>query len=174
VDAARNILALAPWLLTLPWLKHLDLRPVVWFFLCLLCGIAAPVLVWKVVYRALSLPYRDWEIASWHAGRARAVRGLGAVVLVDPSGGPAIVRGTGEARWRATVRWAWSGVCAGFVALVAADLALGDRTVPDWPQDLWLLAVTVVAVGHLLGELVLDRRHRRRLADPHEHREPAQ
>jgi hypothetical protein len=161
VDAIRALLALVPWFLALPWLKHLDLRPVVWFFLCLFCGLAAaPVLAWKVTYRALSLPYRDWPIEYWHVRLSRAVRESHAVVLVDKGDTLLTVRGRREAAWRSVLKWAWASVLLGFVLLAGAEIfsPIGPN---DWVQGIWLLAVSMVGLGHLVGEFFLGLSDRR-------------
>jgi hypothetical protein len=163
-DAILALLSLAPWALALPWLRRLDLHPVHWFFLCLLLPVFPAVLAGKVAYRALSLPYRDWTVERWHSGRLRAVRDLGAVVLVGGSDRPLQAAGSREARWRTVTGGAWAAVLAWFVA--AAVAAALDPSLPHPVRESWVLAVAVLGLAQLVGEFVLGLGEPRRPARP--------
>lgn len=155
----------APWLLMLPWLRLVDVRPVPWFFLCMFFAmLATPVLVGRFTGRVLALPYRDWPVEYWHASGARNVPGIRAWTLVsaDQAGpyrrppaertlqvGWAVVLITAipviawESELPRPAGWAWLGtlgtlMLAGSVAYrIERRRASGQRVVsePDQPHD---------------------------------------
>lgn len=118
-------LMLAPWLLTLPWLKHLDIRPVPWFYFCAAVGFfAAPILVAKVVFRALSLPRRGWPVEYWNAHRARRIPDTLRWVLLPVEA----VAPRREPMSDRVLRYAWTGL----VVVTLPLWSMRDSEFPDW------------------------------------------
>lgn len=143
---------LAPWLIGLPWLKKLDIRPVPWFFLSLVVGIvAAPVLAAKIVYRAVSLPYRDWNVEYWHGHRARRVPGSRSVVLVPLEAAPQPRTPTWLRTTDRVQRAAWT------VYLVLIPVAVVyDPRLPTWPGLLLYLGLVALLLSHVVVAVLLS------------------
>lgn len=142
----------APWLLMLPWLRHLDVRPVPWFFLCMFFGLfATPILVGKFVNRVLALPYRDWPVEYWHASRARNVPGVRAWTIVPAADALPYHRPPAER----ALQVGWS-----IVIVTAIPVIAGESELPRQVGYLWL--GTLVAV--ILATYLQNRVDRARLA----------
>jgi hypothetical protein len=162
--ALRSAVALVPWVLALPWLKKLDMRPVLWFFGCVLCAFAAPLLAGRVAYRALSLPYRDWEIADWNLERRRAVPTERALVLVDAEEVPE-ARSPREAAWRRFLSVGWAVVIVSFAGLAAVEMGgAPPAATTDALHAGWFAAAALVGAVQLVGEFLLGRAERRAAA----------
>jgi hypothetical protein len=164
-DTALRIAGwLLPWMLALPWLKHLDMRPVPWFFGCLFLGLfAAPVLACRVAYRATSLPYRDWAPEYWNAYRARVVRDERAIVLLALGA----VEKPADPRWLRTLelvqRSLWIAVMVVMPVSMVLDSSI-DRTVPDWLGLALFMVVIALMLSHAVVAVLLSERWTRRAA----------
>jgi hypothetical protein len=155
-DVLHFAAAITPWLLTLPWLRHLDLRPVPWFFLCLVFWIfAAPLLVGRVVSRALALPYRDWPVEYWHASRARNVPGVRAWTIVPADEALPYHRPPAERALQA----GWSVEVVTAIPVLAAESGG-----PAWVGYLWLSAVVALVLA-TYAQYRVDRRRLARALD---------
>lgn len=143
-----------PWLLVLPWLRSVDIRPVPWFFGCLAIGwIWAPMLVGRFVGRVLALPYRDWLGDYWHASRARLVPGSREWIVVPAAEAGPYHRPPAE-------RW----LRAGWVLVVATTipvLILDAREV-SWPGRIWLACLVTMMLAST-ASFRLDRRRLRQV-----------
>lgn len=155
-DALRSSFSLVPWFLGLPWLKRLDIRPVLWFFASILCSVLVPLLAGRIVYRALSLPYRDWEIADWNRDRCRVVRVERAIVLLPDD--QVVARSSpGEAVWRQVLRVGWTVVIVLFLGLAVAEAGGVRGAVADSLHAAWLAIALSVGLVQLVGEFLLGR-----------------
>ncbi|RNL79626.1 hypothetical protein [Nocardioides marmorisolisilvae] len=157
-DAIRMAVYLAPWALALPWLKRLDLRPVPWFFLCAALGfVMAPVLAYKVVHRALSLPFRDWEVGFWHGHLARSVPGMRALVLLPAGSVPEPV----VPRWVRRADGVQRGAWIFFLVAFPVGVAFGQ----SWPAFLGsalVVGLFVLMVSHVVVAVLLSDWFRKR------------
>lgn len=147
---------LAPWVLTSPWLRRLDLRRVPCFFVCLLTPLAGLVLVGVVGYRAATLPYRTWRVSYWHEHRARRIPSTRAWVLLGPEAVPAPALSARVLRWERFERIAWV-----FFMTSAVVFAIWRDLVDSTVGGLWFAALLALAVGPLLVDGLLRIRHPR-------------
>ncbi|MBO9524245.1 MAG: hypothetical protein J7518_22120 [Nocardioidaceae bacterium] len=159
LDTARHFaIMVAPWLVLLPWLRHFDIRPVHWFFLCLLLGwVFAPLLVGRFVGRALALPYRDWEVEYWHAARARRVPGVRAWVLAPAADAGPYHRPPGER----TLRAGWV-----LVVVTAIPALVVDAGSTHWTGQVWLGCFVTMMIASLVSFRLDRRRLDRVVAQP--------
>ncbi|RNL64347.1 hypothetical protein EFK50_07410 [Nocardioides marmoriginsengisoli] len=154
----QGLFFLAPWLLTLPWQRELDLRRVPWFFVCLFVfPFANAGLAGLFTYRALMAPYRTWRAAYWNVHRARALVGSSAWVLVsEADAGPAPMSER-EAWWLRAEQIAWFAMI-----VLAVPLWIWRDSVEGTPNlgAAWGIAILALALAPAAVDLVLRTRRR--------------
>lgn len=153
-EASPGALAIAaatfllPWLLGLPVMRRVDIRPVLWFYLCLLGPFFAGMLAYRLTDRLLSLPYRSWPVQYWHVHRVRRLPQQSSYVLVDPEQADPLPP---VQRWEyvsePVLRVAWC-------LLMPASLVayIWRSRLPDW----YMLATVAAVVATCLIPVLLD------------------
>lgn len=124
-DLAHLAINELPLLLALPVMRRVGMTPFFWLLGVMVIPFGGAVLAWKVAFRLVALPYRDWMPRVVDAPRIRNVRRHRAYVLVDS---PAAGHGWAEpilrpAHRRAiryvevVTRWGWLAVPPAVVAV---------------------------------------------------------
>lgn len=155
-NAYALALNLAPWALTFPWLRHLDIRRVPWFFLCIISPLLGPVLLAFVGYRVLALPRRTWPVAYWNGHRARRIPATRTWVLLPEDAVAEPEVSARVARWEGVERVAWV-----LMMVVAGVFKVWPEYFETAIGGFWLASLLALAVAPPLVDWMLRIRARR-------------
>lgn len=154
LDLAGTLL---PWLLSLGVMRHLDLRPVRWFFFSLFVPLFPLVLAFLVTRRLLSLPYRDWTVEYWNVPFVRRLPGRREYLLTARA---PLWHNPRAHTWEAVSDPVLRGL---WVLLMAATTVvyIWRASVPTWAAEATVVGVLVTAVVPALVDMIVNSRRRR-------------